>query len=132
MLPLSISVVSGQTVATTPPASRRLAFLIPGALESAIQGLPPSLQAVARPAALSRLSLASFNSGVAAELSNLPSSSSASALRYVFDPAAGAYVPTAQSLGPVLTERAETIGKDRLFLEVTHQRFQSIIRTMST
>ena len=115
----------GQTaVPSTRAASQKLVFLIPGALEDVIQALPASLQAVARPTALGRLSVASFNSGLAAELSNLPSASSASALRYVFDPTAGAYVPTAQSLGPVLTERAETIGKDKFYLAVTHQRFQ--------
>jgi hypothetical protein len=111
-------------VQTAAPAQRKLVFVIPGLLDDLLAGLPQPVQAVARTAALPRISIASVNSGLAAELSNLPASSSASALRYVFDRSVGAYVPTAQSLGPVLSERAETIGKDKVFFAVTYQRFQ--------
>lgn len=120
-----VSLGYGQTAVQTPTTSqRKLAFLIPGLLDDVIQGLPSSVQDVARSVTGTRLSLASMNSGLAAELSNLPATSSASALRYVFDSSVGAYVPTQQSLGPVLTERAETVGKDKVFFSVTYQRFQ--------
>jgi hypothetical protein len=54
----------------------------------------------------------------------LPVPSPASALQYTFDPQLGVYVPSPQSHGPILTERAETIGKDKFFFAVTYQRFQ--------
>lgn len=109
--------------APTLPGDEKLARLIGGVFRNLVSPLPPELQAIA-PAATVPLNSASFNTGLAAAVSNLPAASSASAFRYVLNPATGTYQPTAQSLGPVLTERAETIGKDRVYFAVTHQRFQ--------
>jgi hypothetical protein len=119
----SLGLLYSQSAAST-ASDRKLAFVIPGLIQDLISQLPAGLKSLAGPAAAPRISLASLNSGLAAELSNLPSSSSASALRYIFDPNVGAYVPAAQSLGPILTERAETIGKDKIFVALTYQRFQ--------
>ncbi len=109
------------------PSGRKLAFLIPGFLEDTLQQIrqiAPSLEAPIRVSVTPSLNLASFNSAVATELSNLPVPSPASGLRYTLDPALGIYVPSAQSLGPILAERAETIGRNKFFFAVTYQRFQ--------
>src|SRR5690348_3458121 len=55
-------------------------------------------------------------SAVASQLSLLPTASPASGITLRFDPAAGVPVRTTESLGPILSERAETIGKGKLFL----------------
>lgn len=106
------------------PSDRKLAFAIPGFIQDLVQSTGSTLG----PAILQQIgpsiNLSSLNSGVATALSNLPIESSASALRYSFDPQLGVYVPYPQSLGPILTERGETIGKDKFFFSLTNQRFQ--------
>ncbi len=67
-------------------------------------------------------------SAVGSQLSLLPTASPASGITLRFDPAAGVPVRATESLGPILSERAETIGKGKLFLGYTFQRigFDSI------
>ena len=107
---------------TPAPQHQKLAFLISDLIDDSLQGLDLGLRDILQPAI--NPSFAAVNTGVAAELSNLPIPSPASAVRYVFDRQLGIRVPTPQSQGPILTERGETIGKDRLFFAVTYQRFQ--------
>jgi hypothetical protein len=59
---------------------------------------------------------------VGGQLSLLPTASPASGITLRFDPAAGVPVRATESLGPILSERAETIGKGKLFLGYTFQR----------
>jgi hypothetical protein len=63
------------------------------------------------------------NNALASQLTLLPLASPASGFTYAFDTAAGVYTRSAQSFGPILTERAETIGAGKLFLGFTYQRF---------
>ncbi|MCC6388952.1 MAG: hypothetical protein IT167_00010 [Bryobacterales bacterium] len=65
-----------------------------------------------------------FNIGIATQLSALPIASPASGVIFREDPATGASLPSAQSLGPILTERAETIGKRRFYMGFTRQQFR--------
>ncbi|MBL8232177.1 MAG: hypothetical protein JNL98_27015 [Bryobacterales bacterium] len=65
-----------------------------------------------------------FNIGIATQLSALPIASPASGVIFKEDPATGASLPDTQSLGPILTERAETIGRGRLFAGFTRQQFR--------
>lgn len=65
-----------------------------------------------------------FNIGIATQLSALPIASPATGVIFKEDPATGASLPAAQSLGPILTERAETIGKGRFFAGYTRQQFR--------
>ena len=106
-----------------PPAIQpgKLAFVLPSLLDEAVAIAPSSLQPILRQAIQPRW--VSLNSSVAAELSNLPNPSPASAVRYTWDPDSGTLQASPQSLGPVLTERAETIGKDRILFAVTNQSF---------
>ena len=112
---------------SSPPtgaSDRKLAFVIPGFIQDALQAAGPTLGQSILQQIGPTVNLSSLNSAVATALSNLPVASSASALRYTFDPQLGVYVPSPQSLGPILTERAETIGKDKFFFSLTYQRFQ--------
>jgi hypothetical protein len=61
-------------------------------------------------------------SALGSQLSLLPTASPASGITLRFDPGAGVLVRSTESLGPILSERAETIGKHRLFLGFTFQR----------
>jgi hypothetical protein len=128
---VSARLAYGQQSITTPtPQPRKLAFLIPAFIDdsvrvaqAALPGLDPVFQAI-RPIVERSTSFGSLNTSVATQLSNLPVYSPASGIRYQFDSQLGVYVPFAQSLGPVLTERAETIGKEKFFFAFTYQRFQ--------
>lgn len=65
-----------------------------------------------------------FNLGIAVQLSTLPIASPASGVIFQTDSATGALLPSADSLGPILTERAETIGKNRVFVGFTRQQYR--------
>ncbi len=55
--------------------------------------------------------------------SSLPLPSPASGFTYSFDSTGGGYVRSSQSFGPILAERAETIGRNKLAVGVAFQRF---------
>lgn len=65
----------------------------------------------------------SLNSSIAVALSVLPLASPASGVITKTDPATGAELPSSISLGPIFTERAETIGKHKLYIGVSNQDF---------
>jgi hypothetical protein len=65
-----------------------------------------------------------FNSAMATQLTSLPIPSPASGFTYTFDPALGVYRRSGQSFGPILAERAETIGKGKFFFGFSHQQFK--------
>lgn len=110
-----------QAQAITTPSPKKLAFLVTSLVEDSIQAAPPGLQGLLRQSI--SVSQASVNSALAAQLSNLPIPSPASAYRFTFDPNLGVYVRSVQSLGPILTERAETIGRNQFHFALTYQRY---------
>jgi hypothetical protein len=114
-----------ETTSTASGSSGKLAFLIPNLIEQSVQQaqLGPATQPLIDNI-LANVSFGSLNSAIAAELSNLPEPSPASAVQYRPDLRLGVPVPFAQSLGPILTERAETLGRNRFFMAFTFQRFQ--------
>lgn len=63
------------------------------------------------------------SSAIGVALSLIPVASPASAVIRKTDPATGLGVGADSTLGPILTERAETIGKRRWFLGISHQDF---------
>jgi len=71
----------------------------------------------------SQESLRQFNTSLITQLTSLPLSSPASGFTYLVDPALGTMTRSAQSFGPSLAERAETIGKNRLNIGFSYQHF---------
>jgi hypothetical protein len=65
----------------------------------------------------------SLNGSIAVALSVIPLASPASGVITKIDPATGAELPSSISLGPIFTERAETIGKHKFYIGVSNQDF---------
>jgi len=68
-------------------------------------------------------SFSPLGTAIGTELTLLPLASPASGFTYTFDQSTGLPAATQQSFGPILAERAETIGKGKYFLGVTYQYF---------
>src|SRR5882672_8601258 len=64
-----------------------------------------------------------FNTAIGSQLTSLPLPSPASGFTYTFDSTLGVYTRSAQSYGPLLAERAETIGKEKFFAGFSFQHF---------
>ncbi len=64
-----------------------------------------------------------LNASIATALSIIPLSSPASGVIVKTDPATGAELPVSSTLGPIFTERAETIGKHKFYVGASHQEF---------
>ena len=58
------------------------------------------------------------------ELTDLPLASPASGIIFILDSSLGVVTRSTESYGPILTDRAETIGRHRLFVATTYQFFQ--------
>jgi hypothetical protein len=57
------------------------------------------------------------------ETSTRPLPSPAAGISLTFDPMLGTFIPSSESLGPILSDRAETIGAHRLNLSFVYQHF---------
>ena len=57
-----------------------------------------------------------LNEAVGSQLGDLPLASPASGIIYTNDPKLNLPVPSNDTLGPVLTQRAETIGRHKVYL----------------
>jgi hypothetical protein len=64
-----------------------------------------------------------FNTAIVSELVTLPLPSPASGFTNRFDPSLGVFQRSTQSFGPILSERAETIGSRRVSFGFAAQRF---------
>ena len=64
------------------------------------------------------------STAIATQLAVQPIISPSSGFTYKYDTASGAFVRTTTSLGPVYTERAETIGRGNFSFGVSYQRFR--------
>jgi hypothetical protein len=63
------------------------------------------------------------NSSIATALGVIPLASPASGVIFQTDPVTGVDLPATSTLGPIFTERGETIGKHKLYIGVSHQDF---------
>ncbi len=70
-----------------------------------------------------QLNFRRFNIAVASQLSALPLPSPASGFTYRFDANTGTFVRSTQSFGPILAERAETIGRGKTLFGYNVQVF---------
>jgi hypothetical protein len=64
-----------------------------------------------------------FNISLASQLASVPLPSPASGFTYELDPALGVFKRSTQSFGPILAERAETIGRKKVSLGFNYQHF---------
>ena len=64
-----------------------------------------------------------LNASIATALAVIPVASPASSVITKTDPATGAQLPSSSTLGPILTERAETIGKHKFYIGLSNQDF---------
>ena len=64
-----------------------------------------------------------ISSSVAVALSVIPVASPASAVIQKKDPVTGGDLATNATLGPIFTQRAETIGKGQFYIGISHQSF---------
>lgn len=64
-----------------------------------------------------------FNVALASQLAAVPLPSSASGFTYELDPTLGVFQRSTQSFGPILAERAETIGRGKFSVGFSYQLF---------
>lgn len=64
-----------------------------------------------------------FNIALASQLANVSLPSPASGYTYAFDPSLGVFRRSTQSFGPILADRAETIGRRKFTFGFNYQRF---------
>jgi hypothetical protein len=65
-----------------------------------------------------------LSTAIATQLAILPLISPAAGFTFQYDKAAGVFVRSTTSFGPIYTERAETIGRGKVNLGVSYQRFR--------
>jgi len=117
---------------TIPTRSGDLICLVPqvyggGGLVGSDHGGPLfSTAQFSHAAHFSSSALASFsplNAEIGTQLSQLPLTSPASGFIFSFNPSLGVVSRQTENFGPILTERAETIGRHRLFVGFSYQYF---------
>jgi len=64
-----------------------------------------------------------LNSAIGRQSTLLPSASPSSGITFAWDAVSKTFVATTDSYGPVLTDRAETIGRGRVFIGFSYQHF---------
>jgi hypothetical protein len=64
-----------------------------------------------------------FSTALVSQIVSVPLPSPASSFTYHFDPTLGVFQRTTQSFGPILAERADTIGANRISFGFAFQRF---------
>lgn len=119
-----ISVLSsGQNLCPTGTASDKLVCVIPQAFgKDGIQVANGNHQGHFEESFISS-SFAPLDSAIARQAALLPLASPSSGFTFSWDSAAKVFVSTTDSFGPVLSERAETIGKYKVFIGFDYQYF---------
>jgi hypothetical protein len=64
-----------------------------------------------------------LNIALVSQIASVPLPSPASGYTYRYDPTAGVFVRSTGSFGPILADRAETIGKNKLSVGFSYQEF---------
>lgn len=110
-------------------AQEKLAFLIPtlfgptGLIVNSEARLPTGETHSAHFNSSFQSNFSPFNSALASRLASVPLPAPASGFTYTFDPALGVFNRSTRSFGPLVTDRAETIGKKRASIGFAYQYF---------
>src|SRR5688572_1287059 len=110
-------------------AGDKLAFLIPtlygptGLIVDSEARLPSGETHSAHFNSAFQAEFTQFNIALASQLAAVPLPSSASGFTYELDPTLGVFQRSTQSFGPILAERAETIGKGKFSAGFSYQYF---------
>ena len=117
-------------VATTAAhADDRLALLIPhlygptGLVVDSEARLPDGSTHSAHFNSAFQAEFTQFNVAIASQLTGLPIPTPASGFTYTLDPGLGQFTRSTKSFGPILSDRADTVGLHKLSLGVHYQRF---------
>lgn len=105
-------------------ASDKLLCLLPNTFENGLllKGVPQHQGHFGAESFLSS-SLKPLNADIGSQSVLLPLASPSSGLTFTWDSSAKVFLPSTDSLGPVLGERAETIGKYHVFVGFSYQYF---------
>ena len=118
------TVATAQGVCPTGTSSDKLACLVPQVY--GVDGINPKI-AFGQPGTFSTNfltdSLSPVQSSIARESALLPLASPSSGITFTWDPAAKVFASSTDSFGPILGERADTIGKYKVFLGFSYQYF---------
>lgn len=101
----------------------KLAHMIPRLFGPSGLVLPNSFHAAHFESRFIQESFTSVNTAIGNQIATLPFASPGSGFVYNFNSALGAYQRSTDSFGPVLTERAETIGRRKLYVGFSYQYF---------
>ncbi len=104
----------------------KLSTMIPGIFGPTGITLAPPVNTPSHEAHFSSAStgtLSLFNASLIQQLTALPLPSPASGFTYSLDPGMGTLSRSAQSFGPVLSERAETIGRHKFTVGFSYEHF---------
>jgi len=129
-----LAILLGALIALASPATvgaqdGKLAFLIPnlygpsGLIVNSEALLPDGSTHSAHFNSAFQAEFTQFNISLASQLASVPLPSPASGFTYELDPALGVFKRSTQSFGPILAERAETIGKKKVSLGFNYQYF---------
>jgi hypothetical protein len=109
--------------------SPKLGLLIPnlygpnGLIVDSLASLPDGSTHSAHFNASFQSEFGQFNVALATQLITVPFPSPASGYTYSLDESLGVFTRSTQSFGPILTDRAETIGKGKFTIGFTYQNF---------
>jgi hypothetical protein len=126
LLAVALSVSGSRASAQEP---NKLALLIPllygpsGLKVDSLAKLPDGSDHSAHFNSAFQAEFTQFNVALASQIAAVPLPTPASGFTYTFDSSLGVFQRSTQSFGPILTERAETIGKHKLTFGVTYQHF---------
>ena len=126
---LLAAVIAVASPATVRAQDGKLAFLIPnlygpsGLIVNSEALLPDGSTHSAHFNSAFQAEFTQFNISLASQLASVPLPSPASGFTYELDPALGVFKRSTQSFGPILAERAETIGKKKVSLGFNYQYF---------
>src|SRR5579859_8900 len=101
----ALSYATSAKAQTTTCGSTKLACLLPAAFHTN----PPTFNF--------------FNEAFGTQIGQLPLATPASGFLFTFDKGLGVYKDSQESFGPLVAERVETIGRHKLYLAFTYQRF---------